>query len=247
MQSIDINADLGEGGAFDEQLFPLISSANIACGYHAGDRETMIAAIRLAQHHGVTIGAHPGLKDKAGFGRTWIDVSGPELYAHVVDQITTLTVICDDEGASLRYVKAHGALYNVAATDASIATIFASAIVAVNPGLAVFAQPGSVMEQTAQDHGLRVLAEAFADRAYNADGTLVSRAIPGAVLHDPVAIANRMERLVTAGVLETFDGTTIPLRADTICIHSDTQGAVEIATALRSRFASLGIAVRAKT
>jgi 5-oxoprolinase (ATP-hydrolysing) subunit A len=247
MRTIDLNADLGEGGAFDAQLFPLISSANIACGYHAGDRETMIASIRLAQHHGVAIGAHPGLKDKAGFGRTWIDVSSPELYAHVVDQITTLSGICDDEGASLRYVKAHGALYNVAANETPIATIIASAIVAVNPGLAVFAQPGSVMEQTAQDHGLRVLAEAFADRAYNADGTLVSRDIPGAVLHDPVAIADRMERLVTKSVIETIDHQTIPLRADTICLHSDTQGAVEIAKALRSRFASLGIAVRANT
>lgn len=246
VRTIDINADLGEGGAFDEQLFPLISSASIGCGYHAGDSETMAASVRLAIQYGVAIGAHPGLKDREGFGRDWTGVSVPVLYAHLVDQITSLLNICQREEARLAYVKAHGALYNVAAKEISIATTIASAIAAVNPTLKVFAQPGSVMEQVAIEHGLTVLAEAFADRAYNTDGTLVSRDLPGSVLHDSVLIADRMERLVTTGEIETIDGATIPLRADTICIHSDTRGAVEIARTLRARFESLGIVIQAK-
>ena len=243
-QSIDINADLGEGGAFDEALFPLISSANIACGVHAGDAETMRASVRLAIEHGVAIGAHPSLNDRDGFGRHWIDVPGPELRNQIWEQISALQRICSEEGANLAYVKTHGALYNRAAIDESVAVIVARAVSAVDPALNIFAQPGSAMDKVATRQGLPVIREAFADRAYNADGTLVERGIEGAVLSDPAAIAERMVRLISTGEIETIDGHAIHLPVDTICIHSDTPGSVEIASALTTALRDIGIEIR---
>jgi UPF0271 protein len=243
-QSIDINADLGEGEAFDNNLYPLISSANIACGYHAGDAQTMRASVRAALRHDVAIGAHPSLDDRASFGRTWIDVPAADLHRQIVDQVTALLRICGEEGAELTYVKAHGALYNRAAVDAAVADVVARAIGAVDPSLQVFTPPGSQMERIATQQGIPVIREAFADRAYNADGTLVSRETAGAVLHDPEAITRRMIGLVTRGEIVAHDGSTIALAADTICIHSDTPGAVEIATTLRQRLAEHGIDIR---
>jgi UPF0271 protein len=244
-QSIDINADLGEGGAFDDELFPLISSANIACGYHAGDAITMRASVRAALRNDVAIGAHPSLDDRAGFGRSWIDVPAADLHRQIVDQVTTLLRICGEEGAQLTYVKAHGALYNRAAVDAVVADVVARSIGAVDPSMQIFAPPGSQMERIATQQGIPVIREAFADRAYNADGTLVSREIAGAVLHDPKAIAQRIVDLVTRGTIVAHDGSTIGLSADTICIHSDTPGAVAITTTLRQRLAEHGIDIRA--
>ena len=245
-QSIDVNADLGEGGAFDQELFPLISSANIACGVHAGDAETMRVSVRLAMQHGVAIGAHPSLNDREGFGRQWIDVPGPELRNQIWEQISALQRICSDEGANLSYVKTHGALNNRAATDDAVAVIVARAVSAVDPALNIFAQPGSAMDKVATRQGLPVIREAFADRAYNADGTLVERGTEGSVLTDPAAIAERMIRLISTGEIETIDGLTIHLPADTICIHSDTPGAVEIATTLTTALRDVGIEIRSQ-
>jgi UPF0271 protein len=242
-QSIDLNADLGEGGAYDEALFPLISSANIACGVHAGDGDTMRRSVQLALHHGVAIGAHPSLNDREGFGRHWFQVDEPELRDQVWQQITALQRICGEEGAVLRYVKAHGALYNQAMFDESVATTITRAVSAVDSALHLFAQPGSALERIATQQGLPVVREAFADRAYNADGTLVRRDIAGAVLHDPDAIAARIIRLVTTGEIDTIDGQIMHLPADTICLHSDTPGAVDIATNLRRRLREAGIEI----
>jgi len=247
MRTIDINADLGEGGAFDAELFPLISSVNIACGVHAGDWTTMDASVRLAMDHGVAIGAHPSLPDRDNFGRAengWIGFSGNDVHNAIIYQVGAMAAFCRVHRMPLKYVKAHGSLYNQAMAEPAVAKIVSSALAAFDTSLPVFAQSGSVLEHVAKVYRLTVIHEAFADRAYNADGSLVSRSLPGAVLHDPEMIADRMERLVTTGEIETIDGGTISLLADTICIHSDTEGAVQIAKTLRARFDALGIAVR---
>lgn len=243
--AIDINADLGEGGAVDEQLFPLISSANIACGGHAGDAASMRRSVKLAIAHQVTIGAHPSLNDRAGFGRTWIPVAPEDLHTTIVQQITMLLRICNDEGAEMSYVKAHGALYNRAATDPSVAETVCRAVSSINPALRIVTQPGSVLEREAMLLGLPVIREVFADRASRVDGTLVPRDQPGAVFRDPEAIAARMVKMITTGELIAINGEVIHLSADTICIHSDTPGAVEIATVLGDRLRQSGIAIQA--
>ncbi|MEJ7837205.1 MAG: 5-oxoprolinase subunit PxpA [Thermomicrobiales bacterium] len=243
--TIDINADLGEGGAVDDQLFRLISSANIACGSHAGDAASMRRSVKLAISHHVTIGAHPSLDDMAGFGRTWIPVSPENLHATLVHQITTLLHICNDEGTDMSYVKAHGALYNRAAIDSSVAETVCRAVSSINPALRIVTQPGSVLEREAMLLGLPVIREVFADRASRADGTLIPRDQPGAVFHDPEAIAARMVKLITTGELIAINGEIIHLSADTICIHSDTPGAVQIATVLGDHLHEAGIAIQA--
>jgi UPF0271 protein len=242
-QTIDLNADLGEGGDFDAALFPLISSANIACGGHAGDSDTMQASVTAAIAHGVAIGAHPGLMDRAGFGRSWIATPGPVLQAQVSEQITLLRRVCTEHGVNLSHVKAHGALYNRAAVDELVATVVAKAIIDVDSALRIFVQPHSVMERVATGLGLTVVREAFADRAYNLDGTLVSREIEGAVLHDPATVAARVVSMVRTGSVPTIDGQVLPLVTETICLHSDTPGAVAIARAIRAALADAGIAV----
>lgn len=246
-QMIDINADLGEGGAFDNEMFACVSSANIACGAHAGDVDQMRISVQFARAHNVAIGAHPGLADRARFGRVWFDQDTDLLRQQVFDQITALQRICGDEGTVLRYVKAHGALYNRAATDESIAVVIARAVSAVDPSLSIFAQSRSAMERVATNQGLPVIREAFADRAVNGDGTLVSRELPNAVLLDPEAIAQRMITLISTGLLESIDGVMIQVPADTICIHSDTPGAVDIARFLRTRLLGHGIEIRPST
>ena len=247
MPAIDLNADLGEGGAFDAELFPLISSANIACGVHAGNWTTMDQSIRLAMEYGVAIGAHPSLPDRDNFGRAehgWIGFSGIDVQNAIIYQLGAMAAMCKAHHAPLKYVKAHGSLYNQAMVEEPVAKIVCAAIAAFDASLPVFAQSGSVLEHVAKIYGLTVIHEVFADRAYNADGSLVSRSLPGAVLHDPQMIADRMERLVTTGEIETIDRGSIPLLADTVCLHSDTEGAVQIARTLRERLVSLGIEIR---
>ncbi len=249
--AIDLNSDLGEGfGAFavnagaDEELFPLISSANVACGFHGGDPRMMSQTVDRARRYNVAVGAHPGFRDLAGFGRRLIAASAEEIRTDVLYQIGAMAAITRAEGAALRHVKAHGALYNMAVKDPAMAEAIAQAVRQFDADLRFFAMPGSALEEAGVTAGLTVVREAFADRAYHGDGSLVSRSIPGAVIEDAELVAARVIRLVEDGVIETIEGDTLTLEADTICIHSDTPTAVPIARAISARFARAGIDVR---
>lgn len=246
--TIDVNSDLGEGfGPFhvgaDDALFPLISSANIACGYHGGDALMMERTVARAIASGVGIGAHPGFPDRLGFGRRPLQCTPAEIRADVIYQVGALAGFCKAAGTRLQHVKAHGALYNLAVHDPAVATAIAAGVAAVDPDLLFFAIPGTALAEAGAAAGLTVIREAFADRAYLADGSLVPRSRPGAVIEDLDLIADRMVRLVRDGVIETIDGEVIAMTADTICIHSDTPSAVAIAEAVTTRFAAEGIAI----
>lgn len=247
--TVDLNSDLGEGfGPFqvgaDEALFPLISSANVACGFHGGDPVMMELTVDRAHEHGVAVGAHPGFPDRGGFGRRAMAATGDEIRTDVIYQLGALAAFCRAGGVELRHVKAHGALYNLAVNDIRVATAIAQAVAMFDPSLLFFAIPGSRLHEAGAEAGLIVIREAFADRAYLADGSLVPRARPGAVIHDVDFVADRMVRLVTEGTIETIDGELLALDADTICVHSDTSNAVDIATAVASRFRQAGIRIR---
>lgn len=247
--SIDLNSDLGEGfGPFqvgaDEALFPLISSANVACGFHGGDPAMMELTVSRAREHGVAVGAHPGFPDRAGFGRRAMTATPAEIRTDVLYQLGALAAFCRAGGVDLRHVKAHGALYNLAVNDIRVAQAIAQAVAIFDPSLLFFAIPGSRLHEAGAETGLTVIREAFADRAYLADGSLVPRSRPGAVIHDVDFVADRMVRLVTEGTIETIDGETLTMDADTICVHSDTSNAVDIATSIVSRFRQAGIQIR---
>ena len=248
--TIDINSDLGESyGAFkigaDADLFPLISSANVACGFHGGDPKTIDATIRAATAQGVRIGAHPSYPDLAGFGRRAMAATPEEIYADHIYQLGAVDAFCRVNGVELQHVKAHGALNNVAMKDPVTAEAIVAAVKAYNPALPIFVLPKTEMEKAAVAAGLPVIREAFADRAYNADATLVARSRPGAMITDPEEAAARMVRLVTEGKVTTIDGDDLTLEADTICVHSDTATAVAIARALRAAFSAAGIEIKA--
>ncbi len=247
--TIDLNSDLGEGfGPFrvgaDEALFTLISSANVACGFHGGDPGMMDVTVARAREHGVGVGAHPGYPDRAGFGRRAMAASADEIRTDVLYQLGALAAFCQAAGVELRHVKAHGALYNQAVHDIGVAQAIAQAVAMFDPSLLFFAIPGSRLHEAGAEAGLTVIREAFADRAYLADGSLVPRSRPGAVIHDVDIIAERMARLVTSGTIETIDGETLDMAADTMCVHSDTSNAVDIARAIVNRFGQAGIQIR---
>jgi len=246
---IDINCDMGESfGAWpmgaDEQVMPHITSANIACGAHAGDPAVMRRTVRLARDAGVAVGAHPGFADLQGFGRREMQMPPQEVEDSVLAQIGALAAIARAEHTALRHVKAHGALYNMAARSRPLADAIARAIAAFDPSLIMFGLPGSPMIDAGRDAGLRVASEGFADRAYQADGSLTARSQPGAVIHDPDAVVSRAVRMVRDGVVLTASGQEIPLRIDTICVHGDTPGAHELTRRIRAALAAAGIAVR---
>lgn len=246
---IDLNSDMGEGfgnypGGPDEALLALISSANVACGFHAGDPRVMERTIVQARANGVAIGAHPGFPDLVGFGRRTIAATPDEIRTDVLYQLGALYALCRSQGAELQHLKAHGALYNLAVKDASVAEAIATAVQQFDPGLLFFALPGSALATAAESTGLRVVREAFADRAYHADGSLVARSHPGSVLHDPDAVAARVVRMVREGVVETIEGGLLAIEPDTICLHSDTANALTMARAIRARFAAEAIDVR---
>lgn len=241
---IDLNADLGESfGAWrmgdDAALLGIVTSANIACGFHAGDPRTMLATVALAAERGVAVGAHVGYRDLAGFGRRFIDVSPDDLHADVVYQLGALAGACRVVGTRLAYVKPHGALYNAIVHHDRQASAVVAAIRDFDPALVLLGLPGRALELAAEA-GLRTAVEAFADRAYRPDGSLVPRAEPGAVLTDADRIADRVLRLVTTGEVTTGDG---PLRvaADSVCVHGDTPGAVAIARQVRGRLEAAGV------
>ncbi len=247
--AIDLNSDLGEGfGAYrigpDEELFGLISSANVACGFHGGDPRVMERTVAAAKAHGVAVGAHPGFLDLVGFGRRAMAATPDEVRTDVLYQLGALDAFCRAGGAPLRYVKPHGALYNVAVKQPPIAEAIAAAVRAYDPDLILLAQPGTALIAAGEAAGLPTAREGFADRAYNADGTLVSRLIPGALITDPEEAADRMLRLVTEGRLRTLDGQDLELTVDSICTHSDTPGSVAIVQAVRRRLEGAGVAIR---
>lgn len=250
MPSIDLNSDLGESfGAFsigyDDELFPLISSANVACGFHGGDPRTLERTIAACKAHGVGIGAHPGFPDLVGFGRRVMTASPDEVRTDTLYQLGALNAFCRAAGVEMQHVKPHGALSNASMKDYSLATAIVTAIRTFNSDLLLFAMPGSALLAAGEAAGLRIACEAFADRAYNADGSLVNRRLPGAMITDPAEAARRMVNLVTTGTLTTIDGQSLPLVADTICTHSDTPGAVEIVTAVRQALEEAGVSVKA--
>jgi UPF0271 protein len=247
-RSVDLNSDLGEGyGRWsfgtDEQILQIVSSANVACGAHAGDPTTIRATVVAAVATGTTIGAHVGYPDLQGFGRRFLDMPPAELVDSIVHQTAGLAGFARLAGTSVRYLKPHGALYNRAAVDDVHAAAVVRAVVEYDDQLAVLCQPGSRLDRLASEAGLRTLAEAFADRAYLRDGTLAPRSMPGAMVTDPQLVASRVVRLVLDQQVETIDGGTIELSADSICLHGDTLGAVALAAHVSAALAAAGIAV----
>ncbi len=250
MPSIDLNADLAEGfGVWelgdDDAMLDLVTSANLACGFHAGNPVGLSATCRAAEKRGVRVGAQVGYFDLAGFGRRRIDVDPDELTADVIYQIGAIQALARAAGTALRYVKPHGALYNTIVSDRNQARAVAEAVHAVAPGLPVLGLSGSVFFEEARRLGLRTVAEAFADRAYQPDGQLVPRREHSAVLHDSEQIAERVLVMVQTGTVTACDGTVIEIEVESVCVHGDSPGAVQIATAVRDRLVGAGIEVAA--
>jgi 5-oxoprolinase (ATP-hydrolysing) subunit A len=246
MPTIDLNADLGESfGAWsmgdDERMLDVVTSANVACGFHAGDPSGILGTLAAAADRGVAVGAHVGYPDLRGFGRRAVDLPAADLMADTVYQIGALQALARAAGTTVGYVKPHGALYNRIVHDDVQARAVVDGILAVDPSLPLVGLPGSRTQSVAEAVGLEFVAEAYADRAYRADGTLVPRSEPGAVLHDADEIARRMLALVEHGTIAAVDGTTVRIEARTVCVHGDTAGSVGIAVALRSTLERAGV------
>lgn len=229
---IDLNCDMGEGMPTDAEIMPYISSANIACGYHAGDRGTMEQTVVLALKHGVAIGAHPGFKDRENFGRTEQQLSDTAIYDLITAQIYQLDSICLSLDAHIRHVKPHGALYNMAARDQHLSTIIAQAIWDTNPDLCLFGLSNSWLIKAAAARGLKTASEVFADRTYQEDGSLTPRSQPNALIDNEAAALQQVLQMVTKQEVTTVNGQTVPLRAETICLHGDGAHAVAFAKAV---------------
>ena len=239
-RSIDLNCDLGEGAGHDAELMPFITSANIACGAHAGDEATMRATVAIAQRHGVAIGAHPGFDDREHFGRREVVLPPQEIFALVRRQVEALRAM-----GPVRHVKPHGALYNLAARDHAVAEAVARAVQETDPALKLVTLPGSALERAGRARKLSVVAEVFSDRTYQRDGTLTPRSRPDALIHDEAAAVAQVLRMVREGVVRATDGTDVPIRADTVCVHGDGPHAVEFARRLNAELRQAGIALRA--
>lgn len=237
---IDLNCDLGEGAGHDAELMPLITSANIACGAHAGDEATMRVTLALAQQHGVAAGAHPGFADRENFGRRELPVTPAQARDLVISQIEALRRF-----GPIRHVKAHGALYNMAARDPALAAAVADAVHAVDPSLILFVLAGSHLVRAGRDRGLRIASEVFADRTYQRDGSLTPRSRPDALIHDETAAVAQVLRMIREGTVRATDGTAVPIAADTVCLHGDGAHAVAFARQLRVALAEAGVTVRA--
>lgn len=241
---IDLNCDLGEGAGHDVELMPLITSANIACGAHAGDEATMRATVELALRHGVAVGAHPGFADREHFGRRELAVTPEEVFQLVRAQTLALQKIAHTAGAKLGHVKLHGALYNLAARDTAIAEAAAYAVRDAGPDLVWFGLAGSASLAAVRECGLRVASEVFADRTYQPDGSLTPRSRPDALITDEnVAVAQAL-RMVREGRVRATDGAEVAIRADTLCLHGDGAHAVEFARRIRAELAAAGVDVR---
>ncbi len=245
---IDLNSDLGESfGPWlmgqDAALMESITSANIACGFHAGDPGVMRQTLALAKDRAVAVGAHPGLPDLAGFGRRDMKVSAAEVEDFVLYQVSALSGMAAAQGIKLQHVKAHGALYNMACRDRALADAIARATAAFDRSLILFGLPNSELLRAGEAAGLRTAAEVFADRAYESDGSLVARTRPGSVIHDQQAVVDRAVLMVKDKKVVTIDGAVIGLQADTICLHGDTPGAADLARAVRRGLEAAGIRI----
>ncbi|YCH21329.1 LamB/YcsF family protein [Pseudomonas sp. D1-3] len=250
MPTIDLNSDLGESfGQWsmgdDAAMLDIVTSANVACGFHAGDPAGILRTLKAAAAKGVTIGAHVAYPDLVGFGRRNMDVASDELSADVIYQIGALQALATAAGTAVRYVKPHGALYNTIAHDTRQALAVIGAIRAVDARLVLVALAGSPLIELARREGLTCIAEAFADRAYTPQGTLVSRREPGAVLHDAAQVARRMLRLVQSGEVEAIDGSVARIEANSICVHGDSPGAIQMAREVRQLLERSGVSLSA--
>ncbi|MFT3969568.1 MAG: 5-oxoprolinase subunit PxpA [Micropruina sp.] len=250
MAVIDLNADLGESfGSWhlgdDEAMLDIVTSANVACGFHAGDPLTLERTCALAAERGVRIGAQVSYRDLAGFGRRFLDCSEAELRADVLYQLGALQAMCTAAGTSLAYLKPHGALYNTVVHHEAHARAVVGAVRAFDPGLPVLGLPGGVLLDQARAAGLRTVTEAFVDRGYTPAGTLVARGQPGDLIDDPDAAATRVLRLAQDGVITAVDGSDVPMRAESLCTHGDSPGAVAMARRVREALEAAGVEVRA--
>ena len=243
--SVDINADLGEGSGHDDELFELISSANIATGFHAGDSDTMHAAVSAAKAHGVAVGAHPSFFDRENFGRKELNVSNEEIFDAVAYQLGIFQAIASAVGTPPNHVKPHGALYNMAVRDEKLAGAIARAIKSVDPKLILFAPDKTELARAGQAHGLQIAREIFADRNYLNNGWLVPRTRPDALLHDPREAAQRVLRMLREGKVRSIEGRDVNVRGETICVHGDTPGAVEFVHELRTQLERAGVRISA--
>jgi 5-oxoprolinase (ATP-hydrolysing) subunit A len=246
VQQLDLNADVGEGlPDADRALLQYVTSANIACGLHAGDPHTMRATVALAVRQGVAVGAHPGFDDREGFGRRPVQLHATELADLILYQLGALDAIARAEGARLHHVKPHGALYNQAEHDERLAADIIAAVRAFDPQLRLVGRAGSAMARAASELDHPFTAEAFADRRYQADGSLVARSQTGAVLTEPDEVAAQVRRLVTHGEVVSGDGTRVPVAFETLCLHGDTPGSAALAARIRRELGALGVSVSA--
>ncbi|WP_151088334.1 LamB/YcsF family protein [Hymenobacter baengnokdamensis] len=250
MPSVDLNCDMGESfGAWtlgqDAEIMPLITSANVACGFHAGDPGVMRQTVQLALRHGVAIGAHPGLPDLVGFGRRNLDISPQEAFDMTVYQLGALAAVVRAEGGQLHHLKPHGALYNMAATNAKLAESIAEAIYKVQPELKLYGLAGSELTKAGEKIGLKTAHEVFADRTYQHDGTLTPRRQPDALITSADAAIAQVLRMVQGGWVRTQQGPEVAIRADTVCLHGDGAHALDFARQLRTALAQAAIEVRA--
>lgn len=248
MRTLDINCDMGEGfGAWtmgeDAALLDFVSSANIACGFHAGDPATIGRTVRLAIEKGVAVGAHPSLPDLQGFGRRSMDIAPDEVYDIVLYQVGALAAFARAAGGKLAHVKPHGALYNMAAKNGALAHAIARAVRSFDPGLRLFGLAGSALLKAGEDQGLAVASEVFADRTYQSDGSLTPRSRPDAMIHDVEAATAQVRHMVKEGKVRSTDGREVAVRADTLCIHGDAPDAVQFARRIRAALEADGIRI----
>jgi len=245
---MDLNSDVGESfGRWtlgdDQAMFRSVTSANVACGFHAGDPSVIRSTCRKAAEAGVVIGAHVGYRDLAGFGRRFLDIDPNELANDVVYQIGALQALAAVEGARVKYVKPHGGLYNAIVHHTAQAQAVVDAVRSVEPGLPIMGLPGSEVLRLAEAAGLRAVPEAFADRAYTPEGTLVARSLPGSVLEDPAEVAEHVLRMATDSAVRAIDGSILKIRAESICVHGDSPGAVAMAAAVKSALSGAGVSL----
>jgi 5-oxoprolinase (ATP-hydrolysing) subunit A len=248
MKRIDLNCDMGESfGAYklgmDEEVIKLITSANIACGYHAGDPNVMDRTVQIAKENNVGIGVHMGFPDLLGFGRRNMDVAYGDLVNYNIYQIGALEAFCRKHGVEIQHIKPHGNMNNMADTDRVMAEAIVESVRLVLPNTPIYVKPGSQLHKVSEEKNVPFVLEIFADRAYNKDGTLVSRKIPGAVIKDPKVAAENIVRMVVDGKAKTIDGELIDMTGDTICVHGDTQGSLEIIRYLRNELENAGVQI----
>jgi len=248
MKRIDLNCDMGESfGAYklgmDEEVIKLITSANIACGYHAGDPNVMDRTVQMAKENNVGIGVHMGFPDLLGFGRRNMDVAFGDLVNYNIYQIGALEAFCRKHGVEIQHIKPHGNMNNMADTDRVMAEAIVESVIQVLPNTPIYVKPGSQLHKVSEEKNVPFVLEIFADRAYNKDGTLVSRKIPGAVIKDPKVAAENVVRMVVDGKAKTIDGELIDMTGDTICVHGDTQGSLEIIRYLRNELENAGVQI----